>query len=205
MFLRANPLCADPFGLHANSGEVVAATDVDHITARRFGGGDEWENLQSLCHECHSKKTANEKRLNDKVKTPVTIVYGPPGAGKTTYVREHARWGDLIIDFDALYAALSGLNWYDKPSSLMPFVATARDAVIDRLHRDSQVRHAWLITTEPEGGKRKALQARLNAQMVFIEASPQECLRRIATDPRRDVAAGWEDTVNDWWNKYTRD
>lgn len=34
------------------------ATDVDHIIARRWGGTDDEENLQALCHECHAKKTA---------------------------------------------------------------------------------------------------------------------------------------------------
>jgi 5-methylcytosine-specific restriction protein A len=57
-FLRANPLCADPFGLHANSGETVAAVHVDHIKPKKEGGLDEWSNLQGLCHSCHSRKTA---------------------------------------------------------------------------------------------------------------------------------------------------
>jgi 5-methylcytosine-specific restriction protein A len=58
MFLRANPLCADPFGLHANSGEVAMAEHADHIKPKRDGGQDKWDNLQGLCHSCHSKKTA---------------------------------------------------------------------------------------------------------------------------------------------------
>ena len=33
------------------------ATDVDHITPKRRGGDDEPENLQALCHPCHSRKT----------------------------------------------------------------------------------------------------------------------------------------------------
>ena len=33
------------------------ATDVDHIVARRAGGSDDEDNLQSLCHACHSRKT----------------------------------------------------------------------------------------------------------------------------------------------------
>ena len=58
MYLRANPICADPFGLHANSGGVVQAVHVDHIKRKRDGGTDDWDNLQGLCHSCHSMKTA---------------------------------------------------------------------------------------------------------------------------------------------------
>lgn len=61
MFLAANPVCADPFGIHARNGEVVPATDVDHIVPKRCGGTDEWSNLQALCHACHSRKTSTER------------------------------------------------------------------------------------------------------------------------------------------------
>jgi 5-methylcytosine-specific restriction protein A len=54
--LAREPLCraCDARGL------VVAATDVDHIVPRRGGGGEEDENLQSLCGDCHKRKTALE-------------------------------------------------------------------------------------------------------------------------------------------------
>lgn len=58
MVLNANPICADPWGVHRKTGEVVPATDVDHIVPRSAGGTDELDNLQALCHQCHSKKTA---------------------------------------------------------------------------------------------------------------------------------------------------
>ena len=33
------------------------ATDVDHISPRSQGGHDSWDNLASMCHPCHSRKT----------------------------------------------------------------------------------------------------------------------------------------------------
>ncbi len=60
IFLNANPLCADPFCLHANNGEIIAAIEVDHIVPKRHGGTDIVKNLQALCKPCHSRKTAEE-------------------------------------------------------------------------------------------------------------------------------------------------
>ena len=41
-------------------GRRVRATDVDHIVRRALGGTDDFDNLQALCHSCHSRKTAKE-------------------------------------------------------------------------------------------------------------------------------------------------
>ena len=58
IFLNANPICKDPYGLHPD--QVVATNEVDHILPRERGGTDETSNLQALCKQCHSHKTAVE-------------------------------------------------------------------------------------------------------------------------------------------------
>ena len=58
--LAAHPFCADPFGHHAERGEKVRATTVDHVLAKRKGGTDAPTNLHSHCTSCHSEKTARE-------------------------------------------------------------------------------------------------------------------------------------------------
>ena len=62
-FLARNPLCADPFGIHKERKEVVAAWHVDHVIPRSARPDLEydWKNLQGLCVSCHSKKTAREQ------------------------------------------------------------------------------------------------------------------------------------------------
>ncbi len=61
MFIRANPLCVEC----KRKGIIEPAREVDHVKA--FEGPDDplrmdWENLQSLCKPCHSRKTARENR-----------------------------------------------------------------------------------------------------------------------------------------------
>ena len=72
--LRAEPLCRSC----RRAGKIVAATDVDHIQPVADGGMP-WDcnNLQPLCHSCHSKKTnatdgGGWQRKHDRAVDPLT-------------------------------------------------------------------------------------------------------------------------------------
>ena len=56
MYLRNNPLCVHCLA----NGHTTPATDVDHITPLAVGGTHAPDNLQSLCHSCHSRKTVQQ-------------------------------------------------------------------------------------------------------------------------------------------------
>lgn len=58
MVLAEEPLCRECL----SSGRIEAASDVDHIVAKRRGGTDDRENLQGLCGTCHKRKTLAEMR-----------------------------------------------------------------------------------------------------------------------------------------------
>jgi predicted kinase len=200
MYLAEHPLCVECERI----GLVTAATDVDHIVAKRHGGTDDEDNLQALCHACHSRKTNRERGSTHMSQTIVTIVAGPPGAGKTTWVREQMKWGDLVIDVDALYSALSTLPWYEKPDALLPFVIEARDALIYRLRRGSDVRAAWVITSEPNPDERAKLAKLAGARYIIVLATPAtECINRIANDERRSTSGPmWASMIHRWWDDY---
>ena len=122
--LRAEPLCR-----HCKSaGLVRLATVVDHITPLDKGGTDADDNVQSLCEPCHRIKTATEDHnlgasnhpasLKPSA-VPLTIVAGPPCAGKSTFVEEHKRAGDTVIDlrldYDGARAGISALVGLSGP------------------------------------------------------------------------------------------
>jgi 5-methylcytosine-specific restriction enzyme A len=54
--LRSEPRCEPCLA----RGRITAATEVDHIVPLKLGGTDAPNNLQSICTDCHSEKTATE-------------------------------------------------------------------------------------------------------------------------------------------------
>ncbi len=70
--------------------------------------------------------------------TPMTVVCGATGAGKTTWVREQRGDGDLVVDVDALFAALTLQPMHQRKSDLanrstLGAVLDVRDYVIEAL------------------------------------------------------------------------
>lgn len=134
--------------------------------------------------------------------TPVTVVCGPPGAGKSTYVKDRMKWGDLVLDLDELYRALSGLPQHDHPDCLVPFALAARDAIINKLAEPSDVRHAWIIMGGAKRAERNEVRETLKAEIIILEVPTEECLRRIMQDPTRRDCRLWQPIVERWWKNY---
>ena len=77
------------------------------------------------------------------------VVTGPPAAGKTTYVAEHAKPGDIRIDLDHLANTLAGEDQdnHEHAAHILTVAKAARQAAIDAaIKQDCDV---WLIHTKP--------------------------------------------------------
>lgn len=113
----------------------------------------------------------------------LTVVCGPSGTGKSTYIQERAKPGDVIVDFDQLFAALSGLPLYQR----QPYGG-----------------HTWVALGLPSKSDRWAWQPQ--GEVVLLTVPPEECLRRIASDVRRQgVPTDWAAVVEDWWAVYRKE
>ncbi len=117
----------------------------------------------------------------------ITVVAGPPCAGKTTYVNEHVAPGGVIVDFDALAVALGSETFHDHTPEHVLAARAARSAAIDVLLADqlAAARGAWIVDTAPTRTM-LARYRRAGAHLVVVDPGLDECLRRAELDGRPD-------------------
>ena len=118
-------------------------------------------------------------------KVECIIVCGPPGAGKSTYVASVMEKGDLILDVDALFRALSGFDDRTKPEGLLIYVLAVRDAIIDNLAKGLLgPSKAYIIMGGENNEARHEIATRLNAKVLVIPTPYGECIRRMTDQGR---------------------
>lgn len=138
-------------------------------------------------------------------RVPVIIVCGPPGAGKTTHVRENAAPGDTVIDFDDYLQAVGGVVW-DKTPTKVRAAFKLRDAAILGLNSQSRGT-AWLTLTAPASAERSEWARQLvRTKIIMLAVDAETCKARIRAAPDRQHAtdpmcAG----VDRWWRIYAAD
>ena len=158
------------------------------------------DNIALVHHVCHN-------RIHNKLgytQREVFIVYGSPLSGKSSYVDSVKCEGDLIVDIDNIWQAVSGCDRYVKPNRLKSVVFSIRDNLLDSVkYRRGKWNNAYIIGGYPYQAERERLIDSLGAREVFIDVSKEECLLRLdACEDSRDKVE-WKKYINDWFNLYT--
>jgi len=125
----------------------------------------------------------------------LTVVIGPPAGGKSTWVLEHARPGDVVIDYDRLAVALTGQGGdpHDHAPAVSAVTRAARTAAIEAALKHTTDADVYLIHSSP-GAQRIAAYRSLGARIVTIDPGQDVVRQRCKTQrPRRmfAVIAEW--------------
>lgn len=124
----------------------------------------------------------------------VTLVTGPPGAGKNHYISEHMKADDLVVDLDVLreqYPALSLVG-----------LQTLQQTIEDAAHASEH--DAWVIRCVADGEKRTELARRIKADEVVVIETPADVAKaQIRSRGRHHEKFDELDTaVDSWWSQY---
>lgn len=156
------------------------------------------DNIALVHHRCHNiihNKLAYSGRQ-------VFVVYGSPLSGKSSYVLDAMNEGDLVLDMDRLWWAISGQSMYVKPSRLNANVFGIRDNLLEQIrYRRGKWNNAYIIGGYPYKGERDRLIGSMGAREVFIDTSKEQCIERLLACDDRDINE-WTQYIEDWWSKY---
>jgi len=197
----------------------------DHDIPHRGNPDLFWEesNLKTLCADpCHNTAKRREEwstrhqrgdwGLSDNLfwprcqasAVPLTIVCGPPAAGKSTFVAQRAAEGDLIIDLDQIIATLFPSHARTRVWEMRRDGLLERNGRLRKLSQPCLAGHAWFTTGAATPAQRMHWADTLRpVRMLVIPTPLQTCIDRINADPTRAVGAHEQaSAVRRWWSDY---
>lgn len=178
----------------------VYKLQADHKIPRSQGGPDTLANLQTLCQDCHVAKTNRENGIFP-THGQVIAVCGPPGSGKTHYVKAHWQYGDLLIDLDRITASISIDTYLHEPMYLLRMAWSMRDAALKQAENRSTFSRLWILETAASRLQRESYRTRYDARVIVLKPPQSTCIDRCKADPERP-RIDWESIIKDWYQQY---
>ncbi|MET9517025.1 AAA family ATPase [Streptomyces sp. NPDC002994] len=126
---------------------------------------------------------------------------GPPAAGKSSWIRAHAKPADVVIDLDLIALAMAGpgADHHAHGDVLLRVVHRARQAAIREAEQHLDQVDVYLIHTMPQA-KARARYKRLGARIVVVDPGEQIVRQRV-----RDMRQpGMEAVVTRWYRDHRK-
>ena len=127
----------------------------------------------------------------------ITIVSGSPCSGKNTFVRNNKKRGDIVWDFDKIHSALTDESTHNHIEHVRKYIFSIRDTFYNDLENEKDLR-VWIINSSPIRSVRNELAKRLNANIVYLKRSKEECLR-VADNERPEE---WKGYIENYFERF---
>ena len=112
----------------------------------------------------------------------IHVITGAPCAGKSTYVTEHAKKGDLIVDYDKIALTLGAINSHAAEGLIKKAAFAAREGAIKEALKDPEA-ESWIIHTTPNE-EHMRMYREADAEFIHLDTDKETCLSRAAEDDR---------------------
>ena len=130
----------------------------------------------------------------------VFVITGSPGAGKTHFVKEHARVNDVVFDLDEIKVALGGKMHEDNSSQLGIALAMREAAICEISRRKGKWENAYFISASSDRNEIEKLCDRLLADEIEIETTLEQCIKNILNDESRKDKEAQIALAREWHN-----
>lgn len=131
------------------------------------------------------------------------IITGAPGSGKTTWVREKMKSGEMVLDLDAIKCALLGnKEFHGQAVEIIPMLAVVRDAVYRALAENKNSGRCYVITTETDLATLRQWQVYLNAELKVMDTPKEICMERVKNDPTRPDKKVFYSLIDKWFENW---
>lgn len=128
------------------------------------------------------------------------LITGPPAAGKSTWVSQHAKHGDITIDYDAIANALTpqGGRAHEWPTEVKAVTKAARQAAIDAALKHKDRVDVYIIHSSPSQQLLQRYQTQ-GAEVITINPGREVVMARVKKErPWRIGQAAKE-----WYSQQT--
>jgi predicted kinase len=130
----------------------------------------------------------------------VTLVTGPPCAGKSRLVTERAGRGDVIACHDREARRAGSRRRHEHTQAHRNAAALTWQALVDDIAAAAEV-SAWVIRCAPTGDERQQLAEHLRATCVLVLMPPIDvALHRAEVDRRSRRTFG---LIRGWYDRYS--
>lgn len=131
------------------------------------------------------------------------IITGAPGSGKTTWVHENMKSGEMVLDLDAIKCALLGNDeFHGQAVEIVPMLTVVRDAVYRAIAENKNSGRCYVITTETDLGTLRQWQVYLNAELKAMDTPKEICMERIKNDPTRPDKEVFYSLIDKWFENW---